>query len=92
VVQGKVGIWIEHADGAMTGYIHMKASAFLVTEGQTGEAHDQIGKVGSEYVNPRPLWRALASRSRRTLAAERPRESGEGNQGCVSGASSGLSA
>ncbi|WP_417512540.1 M23 family metallopeptidase [Microbacterium sp.] len=41
-------IWIEHADGVVTGYFHMKVSDILVRKGQTVEAGEQIGKVGNE--------------------------------------------
>lgn len=41
-------IWIEHADGVATGYFHMKVVDFLVREGQTVKAGQQIGRVGNE--------------------------------------------
>jgi len=47
-------IYIDHGDGLVTGYLHLKARSLLVSDGDEVEADEQIAEVGSSGLSARP--------------------------------------
>lgn len=48
------GVWIEHADGAVSNYLHMTQSSVVVVVGMTAQAGDLLGFSGNSGASDRP--------------------------------------